>query len=282
MASLLHLSDPHFGTERPDVCEALLRCAADLQIDVTVVSGDITQRARAGQFRRARAFFARLQSRLSQRVPDTHLLVLPGNHDMPLFNVGVRLLQPFRAFRHTFGEALEPCYEDGVFHIQLVNTTRRWRHTQGAISPEQVDRVARRLEGAGPVALRVVVTHQPLLAVRAEDEKDVLAGRDLALRNWAAAGADVLLGGHIHFPYICAAPPSHPAGPGAMWVVQAGTALSWRIRHEAGNSFNVIRYDKGRRGAGAAPACSVERWDYDERHDRFDCRLRTALALVPR
>ena len=58
MSVVLHVSDPHFGTEVPEVVEALARLAGQLRPDLVVLSGDITQRARAAQFQAARAFIA--------------------------------------------------------------------------------------------------------------------------------------------------------------------------------------------------------------------------------
>lgn len=258
MPVLLHLSDPHFGTERPAVVEALLRCLAGQPVDVVVLSGDITQRARPAQFARARAFV----DRLSGLWPAAPVLVLPGNHDIPLFDLRRRLFHPFAAFRRSFGEALESGHDDDSLQLQLVNTVSRWRHTDGVVSPDQIERVARRLAAARPGQLRVVVTHQPLAVARYSDAADLARGHAVAVRRWAQAGVDLLLGGHIHLPYVQGLTVARPAGPARrLWVVQAGTAVSRRIRHEAGNSFNLIRHGDG--------ACVVERWDYSVADDAF-------------
>ena len=45
MSLLLHISDPHFGTEKPKVVDALLAFAHERRPDLLVLSGDITQRA---------------------------------------------------------------------------------------------------------------------------------------------------------------------------------------------------------------------------------------------
>lgn len=277
MGALLHLSDPHFGTERPRVVEALLRCVAEQAVSVVVISGDITQRARRGQFRRARVFIDRLRA----VVADAPVLVLPGNHDIPLFNLPARLLDPFGGFRRAFGKDLEPSYEDAQIQIQLVNTVSRWRHTDGVVRAPQVARVAQRLALAQVGQLRVVVTHQPAAVVREADAPDLLHGHAAAIRSWSQAGADLLLGGHIHLPYIHLADTHAPQADGpparGLWVVQAGTALSSRIRHEAGNSFNLIGY--GGAGNPNARECVVERWDYIDDDDRFVCRAHTPLGL---
>ncbi|MBX3683141.1 MAG: metallophosphoesterase, partial [Thauera sp.] len=76
---ILHLSDPHFGTERDDAVAAVRTAAQRLVPDLVVLSGDITQRARDAQFAAAGRFMASLG--------DAPVLAVPGNHDIPLFNL---------------------------------------------------------------------------------------------------------------------------------------------------------------------------------------------------
>lgn len=247
MPSLLQISDPHFGTEQPQVVAALIRLAHALAPDVLLLSGDVTQRARRAQFDAALAFVARL--------PAVPLVAIPGNHDLPLFNLPVRLVAPYAGWRRAFGRALEPEHEDASLLLVCADATRRWRHVDGTLSSAQIERVARRLEAAKPSQLRVVAVHQPLAVTRPEDEENLLHGRAAALARWAAAGCDVVLGGHIHLPYVVALHERDPTLARRMWAVQAGTALSWRVRAGAPNSVNLLRH-------GGARRCTVERWDY--------------------
>lgn len=269
MASLLHLSDPHFGTERAAVIAALLDVLPQLAPEHIVISGDLTQRATSGQFRRAVAFVRRL----CELAPVATLHLNPGNHDLPVLNPLQRLIDPFAPFRTAFARPPEAFHEDPLLHLQVLNTVSPWRHKHGVLSRHQVDRVSERLAEASPHQLRVIVTHQPLAVARAEDRRDLLRGRRHALQRWPRAGADLVLGGHIHLPYVV------PIGSGpATWVVQAGTVVSSRIRHEAGNSFNLIRYAP--RDGATRPACTVERWDYCERRATFEQVGDTPLALA--
>lgn len=269
MPTLLHLSDPHFGTERAPVVDALLRWVAAHAVDVVILSGDITQRARAWQFRRARAFVERLRT----LHPGAAVRIIPGNHDIPLFNLPARLLRPFAGFQRAFGAELESSYADDSVHVELLNTVSRWLHTDGVVGRVQVERVASALARVEASRLRVVVTHQPLAVARAQDEHDLLRGHDHALRRWAQAGADLVLGGHIHLPYVLGVRPDG-AGGRRLWVVQAGTAVSSRIRNEANNSFNFIHYP-----AQAPQQLRVERWDYVEASGEFALHEETVLEL---
>jgi 3',5'-cyclic AMP phosphodiesterase CpdA len=246
---LMQISDPHFGTERRNVADALLRLARRERPNLVVASGDITQRATQAQFAAARRYFDELQA--------PALMVLPGNHDIPLFNLLARMLTPMARFQAAFGTDLEPTLDTPAWLVQGVNTTRRWRHQNGEVSAEQVDRVARRLAAARPNQLRVVVVHQPIAVARQQDRPNLLHGRERAIREWARAGADLILGGHIHLPYVLPLAALDPSLPRSMWAVQAGTAISSRIRPEAGPSVNLIR-----RAAENSPVWMIERWDH--------------------
>lgn len=254
MAVLLQISDTHFGTERPMVAEALLRLAHDQRPDLVVLSGDITQRARSRQFRAARAFVDRIAA---------PLLALPGNHDIALYNLISRVFRPYADYRKAFGDELEPVHVSPELLVLGVNTTRPWRHKNGEVSREQIERVAARLRQAAPGQLRAVVVHQPVAIVRPSDRRNLLRGSAVAVAEWAAAGCDLVLGGHIHLPYVLALPGlSRP-----MWAVQAGTAVSWRIRDGVPNSVNLVRWgDDAPRGR-----CRIERWDHDAEKGVYGC-----------
>ena len=263
MTRLLQISDTHFGTEQPHVMKALLALAHAEKPDVLVLSGDITQRASAAQFSRARNFCDDLA------IP--RMLSLPGNHDIPLFNIFARLLHPYAAYLHAFGPALEPQLQTSSLCVLGVKTTRRWRHKNGQISDEQIERVCAQLSKAALQQLRVVVVHQPVHVLKKSDEHDRLHGWEAAVRAWAVAGADVVMGGHIHLPYVCDLSASVQGLGRRMWCVQAGTALSSRVRREAPNSVNLLRYNSGqsRQSGHRGLTCEVERWDFDAVSGRF-------------
>ena len=250
MKKLLQVSDTHFGTVQPKVMQALEALADAQRPDVLVLSGDITQRANVRQFAQARAFCDRLA------IPQ--MLSLPGNHDVPLFNLYQRLFQPYARYLRYFGPDLEPVLSIPWLSLIGVKTTRRWRHKNGEISAAQIERVLQQLRLAGPVQLRVVVVHQPVHVPRPEDEHDRLRGWEPAVRAWAAAGADIVMGGHIHLPYVSELSGHVPRLGRRMWCVQAGTALSSRVRREAPNSVNLLCHDP----ASQTMRCELQRWDF--------------------
>ncbi|HWL30422.1 MAG TPA: metallophosphoesterase [Burkholderiaceae bacterium] len=257
MSVVLHMSDPHFGTERAPVMEALERLVHEQAPDLMVLSGDITQRARKREFTAAGDFIDRLA------IPAQ--LVIAGNHDIPLFDVATRIFGPYSRYKRTFGSNLEPVHETAELLVIGVRTTRRYRHIEGEVSAAQVERVAQRLKQAGEGQLRIVVTHQPVYVTHPADEEHLLRGRDRAIKEWAEAGVDLILGGHIHRPFVRALHEGLADLRHQVWVVQAGTAVSARTRNDSNNSINLIRH-----GFDAVPRhCIVERWDYDDGSDEF-------------
>ena len=268
MTCILHLSDTHFGTEKPVVLDALAQLVAERRPDVLIYSGDITQRARRSEFQAARAFCDRLA------IPQA--LALPGNHDLPLFNLAARLLRPYGEYLRAFGPTLEPVLDLPEALVIGVNTTRPRRHKNGEVSPQQVQQVAGRLAAAASGQLRIVVVHQPAVVLRAEDEHDRLRGADPALLAWSAAGADLVLGGHIHLPYVADLRQRTPPTPRRMWCVQAGTGVSSRVRHGTCNSVNLIDWKVPM--AGEPRICTVMRYDYT--HDARAFRQTDVRQLV--
>jgi 3',5'-cyclic AMP phosphodiesterase CpdA len=208
--TLLHVSDLHFGRVPAGMPEALLAAAAAIRPDVVVVSGDLTQRARVVEFEQARAFLDRL---------DYPTIVIPGNHDVPLYNPYGRFVQRLARYRRLITDDLAPSFLDDEVAILGVNTARSLTWKSGRINARQIAHVRAQLCDVPPHVTRVIATHHPYGVAR------------LALRAWSACGADVLLCGHLH---IAAAEVL-----GRTLVVNAGTAISTRGRGNA-NSFNVV------------------------------------------
>jgi 3',5'-cyclic AMP phosphodiesterase CpdA len=258
MTTLLQVSDAHFGTEQAPVVQALLLLARSEAPDLVVMSGDITQRARRRQFAAARAFIDELKP--------AALLTIPGNHDIPLFNLALRALAPYANYSRAFGVDLEPVFESPHLLVIGVNTTRPQRHKDGELSEQQIESVTHRLQRASPSQLRIIVVHQPVLAIRETDEDNLLHGHRRAVPAWAAAGGDIIMGGHIHLPYVRSMRTTFGALPRDIWTVQAGTAVSSRLREGITNSVNLIRCN----GDESPRRCAVERWDYVPTLSRFE------------
>lgn len=251
---LLHLSDPHFGTERAEAVAAAGEAAARLAPDLVVLSGDVTQRARRAQFEAAAQFMAGLG--------EAPQLLIPGNHDIPLMNLAARVLHPYRGFREHFGASLNPHHRLGEIAVFGFTSCPPWRHKHGELDPRAMARAL--AAQAGGASLRVAVLHHPLDCRLALDEHNLLRGAGAVVHGLAAHGVDLVLGGHIHDPYVSSSAARYPGTRRAMVLALAGTCVSRRTRRGIPNSFNLIRLDPG------PPASMVvERHDYDEIGQRF-------------
>jgi 3',5'-cyclic AMP phosphodiesterase CpdA len=231
MRTIVHLSDLHFGRTDPKILEPLLATIAAIGPDVVVVSGDLTQRARAAEFREARDFLARIAQ------PQ---VIVPGNHDVPLYRVWERFLSPLGKFTRYFGKDLSPSFVDAEIAVIGINTARSLTFKNGRINEEQMAEIHRLLDPIGEAVTKIVVTHHPFDLP--DDPGDVrLVGRAReAMKVFADCGVDILLAGHFHTSQAGDTSARHGVdGPSAL-VVQAGTATSTRGRGEE-NSFNVLR-----------------------------------------
>ncbi len=131
------------------------------------------------------------------------------------------------------------------------------------------------MRSAATEQLRIVAVHQPVAVPRASEGHNVLRGAAAAMRAWAAAGAALVLGGHTR-RYVLALHERLPELPRRISAVQAGTAVSARIGHEADNSVNLVRY---RPNAHSRLRATVERWDHREESGRFDLERADELEL---
>ncbi len=233
MRTVAHLSDLHFGRVDPALLEPLRRALSEIEPHVVVVSGDLTQRARSGQFREARAFLDTLP---------TPQIVVPGNHDVPLYNVVKRFYKPLSNYERYISQDLEPAYVDDEIAIVGLNTARSMTFKGGRVNEEQVERVRARLCDLPESMTKMIVTHHPFDLPLECDDDDIAGRASMAMHMLAACGADVLLAGHLHASHAGETTERHGIDGYSGIVVQAGTATSTRERGEE-NAFNVLRTD---------------------------------------
>ena len=233
MARLVHLSDLHFGAHDERLVEAVGRSIDELKPDLVVISGDFTQRARTEQFKEACRFLERLQN------AGHEVLGVPGNHDVPLYDVLRRLLSPLTRYRRFIDENLCPFVELPGLAVLGVNTARSLTFKDGRINEQQVAFIRETFSRTPSESFRVLVTHHPLFALPVGEEVTRAIGRqELALDAIQEAGVDMLLAGHNHHASTHSASDLVTRAGGAL-VVQAGTATSTRVREQE-QSFNTI------------------------------------------
>ena len=263
MRTVIHLSDLHFGRVDRAIVAPLTERIASLRPDLIAVSGDLTQRARRRQFQRAAAF---LESLPFQR------LVVPGNHDVPLFNVAARLFNPFGGYRRWISPNLEPAYIDDEMAMIGLNSARALiMGGRGRLNDEQIDTTVDRLRRLPPGPIRAVVTHHPFDLPEGFHDQHLLGRATVAMKRFAEVGADLFLAGHLHVSHIGHTADRYNIAGHSALVVQAGT-LSTRARGEL-NSFNVLRI--------ARPELTIERYTWKKGGGAFDLSYSATFRHTP-
>ena len=250
MRTIVHLSDLHFGRLDPRVVPPLIAAIHELEPDLVAISGDFTQRARIRQFAEARRFLDALPR------PS---LVVPGNHDIPLYDIGRRFLRPLGRYRRFIADDVEPMFVDGEVVVVGLNSARSLSFGRGRLSEAQVGRAVERFRGVAPNVIKIVVTHHPF-DLPDQYSADQLVGRaTMAMAQLATVGADLFLAGHLHVSHIGHTAERYKIAGHSALVVQAGT-ISTRERGEP-NSFNVLRVNW--------PGIAVARRTWDDAREVF-------------
>jgi 3',5'-cyclic AMP phosphodiesterase CpdA len=272
---IVHLSDLHFGAHDERLVEAVDTGVDALKPDLVVISGDFTQRARTEQFREACKFLERLRDRGHE------VIGVPGNHDIPLYDVLRRFFSPLARYRRFIDETLCPFVELPGVAVLGVNTARSLTFKDGRINKQQVEFIRETFARVAGETMRVIVTHHPLFALEVEGEVERAIGRqELALDAVEESGVDMVLAGHNHHASSQDASDLVTRAGGVL-VVQAGTATSTRVREQE-QSFNTIDIADG------SATITVHAWKGDEfkasdprRYQWHDGRWRVLKSTEP-
>jgi len=258
---LLHLSDPHFGgLAALDQIEALEQMLPDLRPDAVVITGDLSQRARHGEFQRARA----LVQTAARTAP---VLVMPGNHDVAWWT---RPLIPFAKqplyakYTRYFGADLAPtlALPGAVIASALTSHGMAWGSltlrmrdlaVKGHLPKREVARVRGLFEAAPREQARVLAVHHNVLRGDISRRMGLARWRQ-AQRRIVASGAELVLCGHDHQE-------GAELLAGRVVVSTAGT-LCKRTRGGRPSSFNFVTIEP------SAIHITFFRWDGEARRFR--------------
>lgn len=244
MRNLIHLSDIHFGAVDHALLPPLIDAVQRLEPHLVVISGDLTQRARPSEFAEAAAFL--------EQLPQPQLVV-PGNHDVPLYNPYSRFIGKLKRYQRYITPDLEPFFLDDEIAVLGINTARSLTWKGGRISSRQIAITREKFCPLDPSIARVVVTHHPFDLPDSIAAGNLVGRARIAMAHLAECGADLLLAGHMHLSSVSSTFVRYQIAGHSALVVQAGTATSTRGRGEI-NSFNSIQIEPG--------AILVERWEW--------------------
>jgi 3',5'-cyclic AMP phosphodiesterase CpdA len=269
---IVHISDPHFGTIKQGMREALRRSLQEISPHLIVISGDITQRARASQFVQASEFVKSLS--------EFPVVVIPGNHDIPLFNIFGRLISPYSGFNQMAESTLgREVVLQGV-QVLALNSTSRFRHVQGALDLAKL-KISLENAPAG-IHTRVVFFHHPMDCPHHVDKKNLLRNREKVLEILEEHRVDLVLSGHIHDPLVSLSQEAYKNVKRSLIIGVAGTCLSWRTRPGAPNSFNLVEIDTNSQGEEQRNrnAIAISRYDINEKLV-FTCISKSEFLRIP-
>lgn len=235
MRRLIHISDLHFGRVREGIVDALTSDIRAFNPHMVVVTGDLTQRAKAHQFELATDFLRSL---------GLPYLVVPGNHDIaPLYRPFKRLLNPYAAYRRYVSPELNTVFSDDKLLLLGLNTVDPTRWKEGTVSRKQLlwilDQSRRH-----PEHFRVVAAHHPLADTLPDSPVRKVRRHSELLDTLEEAGVSLCLTGHLHRS-VFAPFASAPGEAHVTLVLRASTATSTRVRDHT-NAYNRIVIDQHR------------------------------------
>jgi 3',5'-cyclic AMP phosphodiesterase CpdA len=240
---IMQISDLHFGPPFvPEVAEAALASCIRLSPDVLVVSGDLTQRARREQFEAARDYLARF--------PSIPRMVIPGNHDVPLYNVARRLRDPHRNYREIISPELNTVLRvPGAVLVGLDSTAPRTAISNGRIHNWQLEFCAGAFAQSPPDATRIVVAHHHFAPAPDTLNDARMPKSQRAMNTFNELGVELIMGGHLHRAYIGNSLDFYPGEHRERGIIiaQSGTTTSRRGRGREAekNTFNLIELCDG-------------------------------------
>ena len=236
MKTIVHMSDLHFGKVDSKRVRPLIKRISEINPDLVIVSGDLTQRATEKEYKDAKKFLKKL---------DCEVFVIPGNHDIPLLNVFQRLTSPFKKYKKFISSDLSPFYRDEKIAVVGINSVRRYTISSGSISKKQIEIAEKLLDNLDPKLIKIVVCHHPFdLPHSAKTIKKhthgVVSHSKVAMKHFSQKRGDVFLSGHIHQSHVGDTKRRYKIDGYGGLIIQAGTAISKRTRSEP-VSFNVLK-----------------------------------------
>lgn len=235
---LMHVSDLHAGWPfNPDLAAMVVREAHELQPDLMVISGDLVQRADfVMQWNIIKTYLLQL--------PEPKLII-PGNHDVPMFHVFDRLFRPYSRYKKHISQDLNPVFELPGLAVVGGNTAHGWTVDGGKLSQTQIKHLEQTFSRFPAGVCKVAVLHHHVVNPAGSEGRRMISNAVDTVELLDRCGVELLLCGHIHMSYIGTTLDVRPDLSKGTIICQSGTTTSTRGKgREAGrNSYNVIEIE---------------------------------------
>lgn len=233
--TVVHCSDLHFGAGfQEHRADDLLQHINDLKPDLVVVSGDLTMRARVSQFEAARKYLQQFTA---------PLLVIPGNHDVPLYDLPLRATRPFKNYNAFIADLNTGPVRLRNVALYGLNTVNPWRHQQGKVRLLEFMEMQKWMDSQPEGLWKMAVVHQHFANIPRHERPGVFRHGQYWLNRMAEAGIHGVLHGHVHYHHVASSHEFFPQMPAPVVLVTAGTPTSVRTRGESPtNNYNLIRF----------------------------------------
>jgi 3',5'-cyclic AMP phosphodiesterase CpdA len=241
MLEIMQISDLHFGKPfMPHIAEVLLETCVHLKPPVIVISGDLTQRAKRAEFIKAQAFLHHL--------PKVPTIVVPGNHDVPLYRIWERILNPRGHYRHYIDSKLDNVLRLNNAVIIGLDSTDPYRSiTNGRLTSKQLELCTEVFADLPSEISRVIVLHHHLIPAPSYDRLPPMPKAKRALDIFTQLRVDLILAGHLHRAYVGNSLDVYSGQDREHGIIiaQCGTSTSRRGRglEQEKNTFNWIKMD---------------------------------------
>ena len=236
MLRILHGSDLQMGRPfRPRAAKALRQLAFEVDPNLIVISGDLTQRAKVHEFQAAWKFL--------EALPQVPLIVTPGNHDVPLYRFWERLLVPYRNWNRTIPHDLDSVTVIPGATVVALNSASPWSAIVGGRLTQAQLRFARQsFDSELTEGIRVLVTHHHFVCKSAGGGGRPIPAAPLIINQIEEMEVDVVLSGHLHRMQVAMSRDVVSGKNLGVPLITAGTATSRRGRGEekGTNSVNVL------------------------------------------
>lgn len=234
--TIAHCSDIHFGKiAHAEVVPALVDDVNAHDVDLVAVSGDLTQRARTGEFQAAVAMIDRFEA---------PTLVVPGNHDVyPWWHPWKRLWAPLQKYQQLVQHELRPTHVTPEVAVLGLSSPHGATVKSGRLRPEALHTMQAFFDKHAS-RFRVLVVHHHLTRMEQLGRHDIMGNADEALTAAAQTEVDLILCGHLHISHIESVDVVSDRGDTehCMVVASAGTATSSRGRksNRGVNFYNLV------------------------------------------